>query len=68
MSWIRIERPGLIFAEQILDQVHAQFGEIGIELEAQIRLLRFLDLVDFVGGQEIALRQSAGPPAANKHE
>ena len=46
----------LIFTEQILHQVHAQLGEIGIELEAKIRFLRFLDLVDFVGGQKVVLR------------
>jgi len=48
---------GLLLAEQIAHQIQPQFGEIGVELEPQVRLLRFLDLVDFVGAQKIALRR-----------
>jgi hypothetical protein len=46
---------GLLLAQQILHQIDPQPGELGVELEAQIRLLRFLDLIDFVSGQKIAL-------------
>src|ERR1017187_6772381 len=47
---------GLLLAKQIAHQVQPQFGEIGVQCKPQVRFLRFLDLVDFVGRQKIALR------------
>jgi hypothetical protein len=48
--------PGLLFREQAPHHINALLGETSVELEAKVGLLRFLNLVGFIGGQKIALR------------
>src|SRR5688572_32239269 len=45
---------GLVFAEEIVHQIDALPGEFGVQRDAQVGLLGFLDLVNLIGSQKIA--------------
>ncbi len=57
---------GFLLAQELLQQGQALAGELDVQLQALVRLLRFADLIDLVRRQEIAvLRERPGRENAN---